>query len=207
MEVEARAVAAGSRLKILGVEYRLEPLTLQSLQEVQQAAFKSFKRDYLQTYQENISLLEPEQRVGLIERKLEEVARWAMSEMPSQRAYSAANCEITEAARKWAESKYESTDLSDMTIRNLLTTALDSKEIAPAAVALMCGTPPLTGMIPFDLWWATASREGMLTFVHASLLQTHKKITRETIASWPLVDLVIAAREIESLTKPVAGNM
>jgi hypothetical protein len=204
-ESEANAVAAGRYISVGGREYHLTPVAFQTLQEVQQEALRTYKRRYLQTYRDNLDLLPPEEADGAMARKIEEVAKWTVRDLPKKLAYSCASCPVTPEARDWVAKHYGARSEADDVIRYLLTTALDAGQITPDEVERLCGVGPGFGHVQYDLWWVTADREGMAAFVHAALWKEHK-LTREEIGSWPMVSVVEAARSLEMLTAPDVGN-
>lgn len=203
---EARAVGAGMKFTVNRKDYRLSPVSIGLLDEVQREAFRSYKRTYLQTYLDIQDSLPP----SLIEKKIEEVAKWDMKCLPNQKAYSCKEVPINETvdaklAALYGEAIYDKT-AEESTKRTILTTALDEGKITPQEVAQWTGVRPREGVIPYDLWWVTATHEGQIVFVWASLQRHHPGISRVEIGGWNTLELIQAANMVQELTQPDVGN-
>lgn len=197
----ARAVGAGAVIAVNGKEYRLAPLGLRQLQEIQKAALRSFKTQYLQTYIDNEAILPR----GTIEDKLDEVARWDINDLPSRIVYDVAGVPINDELRERLRAIYPDM-VEESSESSLLATALDTKEITATEVYELTDVKPRKGLVSYDLWWITARFDGQCVFVWASLQKNHPEVTAEEVANWPMAKLVEASRTVESITSPAVGN-
>lgn len=201
---EARALGAGSTIAVNGKDYRLAPITMKLLHELQREALRSYKRQYLQTFVDNVEML-PE---GMLEKKMEQVARWDVASLPSHTAYSAVSVPITDELEKRLRELFgEELPESTTGKQALLSTALDQGNITAKEVTELAGVAPKSGRVPYDMWWVTATHEGQITFVWASLQQNHPTLTRDEVGRWPIQKIMEAARLVETITTPDLGNI
>lgn len=205
-EKEARALAAGDTIEVNGTEYALRPVGMRQLHEVQKTAVDFYKREYLRTYFQNIDLIPEELRVGLMERKLDEVGRWDVGSLPTKVAHDVRTIPITAALNKWLENEHDEPPETDSGKRAVVAAALDSAKLTADAVEQMTKVRPRRVKIPYDSWWVTATYEGMVTFIQASLQSGGSAISNQDVMGWPLSKVMEAARKVESLTAPQLGN-
>jgi len=205
-DAEARVVGAGDVISVNGKEITLAPIDMKQLYELQRAALSYYKREYLSTYAENLDLLPKKQASGLLEAKLEEVAKWDSSNLPLKMSFDIRNFEVTDKLKKRLEGIYGDIPDGQSAKTAVLSTALDSGEIKPEEVERLTGKKPRRVRIPYDMWWVTAVFDGMVAFVHASVSVNSQGITRDEVGRWPLAKVMEAARVVESLTAPVLGN-
>jgi len=210
---EARALGAGSTITVEGIEYTLSPVKLQQLAELQRAAVRNYKREYLETYAENIRLLPKEKQESVLEKKLDEVARWDIDDLPPKRAYSAEGLSVTAGLRTRLEEifsirgEWDSTaEREDADWLELLEEALNSDEIRPGEVKKLTGGFPTCEVSPYDMWWATAVHEGRINFVYESARIRHPKLKKSEVGQWPLPRLAEAVKIIVTITRPEMGN-
>ena len=73
-EQMARALAATSPMTVMigGKECTVRPLGIQELTEVERDCVQRFKRQYLETFSQNLDLLPENRRTELLEQKMEE---------------------------------------------------------------------------------------------------------------------------------------
>lgn len=204
---EARALGSGSTIRVRDREYLLAPITMKTLHELQRESLRSYKRQYLETYIDAGSTL-PD---GVLERKLEEVARWDVSSLPPRKAHSVASVPITESLEKRLRTIYASyatDDFPEGTVARqaILSTALDRGDIESSEVRELTGVSPRVGYVPYDLWWVTATHEGQMVFVAASLQVNHPQMSRRDVEGWPIAKVIEAARLVETITAPDVGN-
>lgn len=202
---EARVLGAADTIEVDGREFRISPVGMRQLHEVQRAAVKYYKREYLTTWSDNADLLPAGQRAELLQKKLDEVARWDVGNLPIKLAYDTRNVAINEKLKAALEDEFDEVPESELGIRLLLAAALDREVISASDVAKLTGTYPRKARIPYDSWWVTAVREGMIAFVLASL-HAHPEVKKEDVEGWPLAKIVEASRLAESLTAPAVGN-
>lgn len=203
---EARALAAGDVIDVNGKEYRISPVGMRQLHEVQREAVKYYKRQYLATYSENLDLFPEGQRADLLAKKFDEVAKWDVGNLPVRLAYDVRAVPINEKIRSALEDEFDELPENEVELRFLLAAALDRELISFDDVVKLTGIRPRKARIPYDSWWVTAVREGMIAFVAASLKANHPEATKADVEAWPLAKIVQAARLAESITSPDLGN-
>lgn len=204
---EARVLAAGDTIEVNGKEFHLKPIGMQQLHEVQRAAVKSYKREYLSTYAENLDLLPKDQAAKIIEKKLEEVARWDVGNLPVKMSYDVRLVPIeSERLVTLLEDAYGDLPENEATRRAVLAASLDAGLITIDDVEKFTGVRPGRARIPYDSWWVTAVRDGMIEFVWSSVKMSHSDLSKEDVGAWPVTMIVQAARMVERLTAPALGN-
>ena len=213
---EARVLGAGETIDVGDKKYTLSPLKLRELHELQREAFSYYKRQYLQTYYDNLDLLPAEQRGQLIERKLEEVARWDISNLPTKRAYSVAHINVTPELEKFLLDRFagllqgvDKTNQADYeaTLLTVLVTNLDKEDIDAKQVHELTGQWPIVQSIPYDSWWVTSVYQGITAFIWHSVSQRHKEVKHSDVTGWPLLTQMRAMKMVENITAPAVGNM
>lgn len=202
--IEARALGAGTTVTISGREFQLQPLTLRTLQELQQEALASYKRDTLRSWKENAEALGLPDMGAALAAKLDEVSRWSISDLPKKPSWSLGKADPTEKAFSWAKERFGIEPDTPEAARMLAESALDGGLLTAKEAAGMFSDPPIMALIAYDGWWVTGCYEGICAMVHAAL--GRNGVTRAEVASWPLADLMRAAKTVESLTAPQMGN-
>ncbi len=202
---EERILAAAEEIEVNGVVYKLRPVVAQHLCDLEREALRHYKQQYLQTFKENADLLGNNSR-EFLEKKLNEVARWDLEDLPKKMAYDASRVPITKRAKEWIKGAYGEVPKTDEGIRRVLSSALDDDQITADQVKEMTGKTPLCGRIRYDQWWITASWEGMISIVLSSIRWEHPEITKEDIAGWPLLKVTEASRIVESISSAAMGN-
>jgi len=209
-EREARALGAGSTITVKGKEYRLQPLAVQQLCDLEREALKYYKRQYLETYTENADLL-GDGAQGLIERKYEEAAQWGLDDLPKKTAFDVSRVPVNDRLKAWARAFQEETggedeELTDRRVRALITTALDQERLNSKQVKKMTGRMPVQGRVRYDQWWVTGCYEGMVSFIHSSIRHEHPTVTKKNIREWSVASVIESAREVETVTTPDLKN-
>lgn len=207
---EARLLAAADVIDIVGddgkvKQYKLRPVVAQHLCDLERESLRDYKRQYLETFTQNVDLLENGQE--LVQKKFEEVARWDFSDLPKKMAYSVAHILPGDAIRTWIRETYNTVPETDAGIRAVLVNALDNEKITMEEVHRMCGKAPIRGTVRYDQWWVTASMAGMISFITSSVRYEHPDMTREKVAQWPFQKVAEAARIVEAITAAKVGNM
>ena len=202
---EARALGAGDKIEVDGKEYTLRPIRIQRLCDIERESLKYYKRLVLETYRDNIDLIEGNQS-SLMEKKLEAVSSWTISDLPKKHVYDASNIEVTDEIREWVKSNYDMEVQNDSILRMLITLGLDNEKITSEEVKKLSGSSPRSASVRFDQWWITSSYEGMASFVFASVREEHPELTREDVGNWPLQSLLEAVRSVEKISNPSLGN-
>jgi len=206
---EARALGAGAKIRIdKDTEFTLSPVKLRQLAELQRAAVDFYKAEYLRTYAKNIHLFPKEKQEALLEKKVEEAARWDIKDLPPKKSYSASNIKVTEGLKSRLREIYPGDEkLTDDQFKNLLVAALDSNQIDSGEVKELTGKKPLQNPVSYDMWWITGSYEGMISFVFESVRIQHPRVKKSDIENWPIAKQVEAAQIIENITQPDEGNI
>lgn len=205
---EARALAAGDEIEVNGISYRLRPAVAQHLCDLERDALRHFKREYLQSYRDGLSLMENGDAKGLYQKKLEEVAAWDLSCLPQKDAYDVSMVPITAEVKAWLKSTFGTESENDDAARALLGNALDTRKLTSEQVVSMSGgVAPFKGRIRYDQWWVTASFEGQVSFLTTSVRYEHKEITSQDVAGWPISKIIEGAKMVERLTTAELGNI
>ena len=199
---EARALGAGMYIEVDGKKYTLNPVTVKQLCEIERESLACFKREYMRTWNDNIDLLGGN-KLQLLTQKLNEVAQWGVSDLPSKSVYDATNINVTPELKKWLEQEFAIPLENDGICRILTSMALDQERINPEKVKELTGTRPIQGKVRYDQWWVTATMEGMSHLVHAAI---SNELTYEEISSWPYEKLAEASRMTEKITAAEMGN-
>lgn len=203
----SRAVAAGEMIEVDGKEYTIRPISMKHLKEIQSVAFKYYKRQLLQTYSENADLL-GEQANDLLMKKMEEVSRWDVSDLPNRFVYDVSILEKDlPKLEKWIKQKFGDLPNKASVKLSMISSALDSEELKPEELKKLVGKIPPRLKVPYDAWWVTATYEGIVTLVWAGLGGLDGEVTKKEVQSWSLDKLYEAASVAEKLTAPMAGNM
>jgi len=204
---EARALAAGDVVEVDGKEFTLRPIRIQRLCDLERAALRYHKRQVLETYRDNLDLLEEKQANGLMERKLEEVSTWGVAELPKRTVYDATNIPVNDKIKEWVNENYpEMKPTKDFVYQMILTLALDTNKITVKKVKSLSGVSPRQGTVRYDQWWVTASYDGMVAFVHSSIKDEHPEMTIEDVGKWAPDKIVIASKKVEQITSASMGN-
>lgn len=204
MDREARATGAGASFEVNEKTYTLRPLTLRQLQEVQREALRTYKRQILQTYSDSVEFLANGQQ--LLEKKIEEISRWDISDIPAKTSYDLRGAVESDAVKEWIETKYGRLPESRGVKMHMLSMALDTGDVTKEELEKIAGTKIATFRIAYDNWWVSSTLEGMTAFVWASVGGTQAGVSIEEIRSWPVNKLTDAATLVESITAPDMGN-
>lgn len=202
----ARTLAAGETIEVDGREYHLSPLDMGLLQEVQRCAVMAYRREYIETYAESVKYLPDGQAV--LARKIDEAARWDVTNLPPKVGHDTQAVPVTDAVRDLVNSIIPDLEepIGDAGIRGLLMKLLDSGEVTLDQVEKASGVRPIRGRVSYDTWWITSTYEGIITTVWAGLKPRHPEITREQVSRWPMHKLTQWAQRVEALTAPAVGN-
>jgi hypothetical protein len=206
-EAEARALGAGESFEVNGEEYKLRPIVVRSLCEIERGALADYKRQYLKTFVDNADLLGENQATKVLQQRMEEAAGWDLQSLPQKVAYNAALLPVTEEATKWAEDFRREEMKSENQTRAVLAFALDNKILSEEKVKELCGKQPDKSSVRYDQWWVTASFVGMVSFVLASVRVEQPNVTRDQVESWSFVKIVEATRIVERITAASVGNL
>lgn len=203
----ARMVAAGETIEVDGVEYRLRPIPIRHLKELEIKALRDYKRSYLQTFGDNADLLDGDAKQTL-QQEIRRVATWTLRDLPKIEAYDCTRVPVNDKAKKWVRANYPDTDgeNTDGRFRSLLNNALDTGRLSARELEKMTGCAPRKGTVRYDQWWVTASMSGMILFILSSIQVEHPKVTEADIDRWSISKLVEASNVVERLTSSDMGN-
>ena len=202
----ARAVGAGDTIEVNGKTYYVSPITIQELQEIQRAAIRSYKREYLSSYAENLDLLPEEMQQGKLDAKLDEVSKWDIADLPVKTAFDVSKVKFAPALEDLLEKEFGDLPETEAGKRAVLATALDAESITIQQVEDLTGCRPRKGRIPYDTWWITAKLDGIVAMTWAALKNRHPELKKDEVARWPFPKRAEVARLAESLTAPDLGN-
>ncbi len=203
---EARALGACDTVKVKGQEYRPSPISMKELQEIQRQAVRSFKREYLTSYAENLDLLPETIRQEKLDAKMDEVSKWDIGDLPVKMAYDVTRIKWTKKLDELLVQEYGDMPETDAGKRAVLATALDAGTVSLDQIQRLTGTKPRRGRIPYDSWWITAKFEGIIMMAWVSLRPEHPELTKDEVAGWPIPKLAETARLAERLTAPALKN-
>lgn len=202
---EARALGAGVTFTVGDQTFMVKPLSIRQLQEVQREALRFYRRQYIQTFADNVDLLEHGRK--LLEQKIEEASRWDVEDLPTKATYDVTEAAKNEDLREWLRGRYGDLAQTDGAYAMLVVKAIHSDDIAPEEVERMTGKAVRRINLPYDSWWVSNHIDGMATFVWASIGGTQSGMTLDAVRQWPMEALVEAAKVVEQLTAPAVGNM
>ncbi len=204
----ARAVGAGdpTAVVIAGKQCTIRPLGIRELTVVEKDCLQRYRRSYLETFAENADLL-PRGGKGLLERKMDEVARWDVDDLPPKYAHDAAVLKVTDGLRDWVAKEYNEKIVDEERIRRLAAASLDRETLSVERYQKLTGASPPRVKIPYVSWWITGCMEGMISFVWICFKQNG--VTRDEVANELSERPALAvelSRELERLSAPAVGN-
>jgi len=215
----ARAVgASGETITIAGKECKIRPLSILELTEVERDCLRQYKKNYLETYYEGIQYLPDGEGEKLVQRKLDEIARWDITDLPPKYVYDVEKIKVTPKLRLWLEDNMEFSEKNkegvkfskeeiDLQLKRLAASSLDAGTLEDHTYESIVGDVPKKVKVGFVHWWLTGCYEGMLSLIWVCFKSqgvSKEEIARE-IGTNP--DIIISlTREIESLSAPDAGN-
>ena len=215
----ARAVGAGGKtIKIAGKECKLRPLSILELTEIERDCLKQYKMNYLETFYEASRFLPEGKGEKLIEQKLEEIARWDITDLPPKYVYDPEKIKMTNKLQAWLkenmdysekdanDTKYTKKEMS-LQLGRLAATALDEGVLEDYTYESFVGEVPKKMKTGYVQWWLTGCYEGMLSMVWVCFKSygvTKEEVAHE-IGTNPDV-MIGLTRDIESLSAPDTGN-
>ena len=168
------------------------------------------------TFSENMDLVP--NGAKLLSDKLEEVARWDVSDLPPKVVYDPAKIEVKKSLKGWLEKNMDlvledesgnklTKSQAENRIRVMAALALDSGDLEDSTYENLVGSAPKQAKVGYVNWWITATFDGMISMVYTCF--RGNGLTREEIVQ-AIGDnpnlLADASREIEKLSAPAAGN-
>jgi hypothetical protein len=204
----ARAVGAkGRAFAIAGKEYQLRPLGIRELMEVERDCIERYKRRYLETYKSNLDVLPENVRADLLMKKLDEVARWDIDDLPAKDAYDPSRIKLTDSLKKWLVEYWGIEGVDDMVLARMTAAALDQEALLPDKYKELTGCAAPCVKVSYVDWWTTGAYEGMVTTLWVCF--SKQGVIREQIMDefgTSLAKLNEMARELDKLSAPQMGN-
>lgn len=215
----ARALGAGApgTVEIGGKICTIRPLGMRELTEIQREALDYYRKQYLRTFAMSLEFM-PDKAIGqaLLEKKIEEAARWDIDNLPKKVAYDGSGVNLTEKLRDRICEVLEitTTDPSDKQhyvpvtkLGRMVAAALDQELLTAAEYTELTGSKPPAVKIPYDSWWITGCFEGMITFAWKCFAKNG--VTRDEVLDAlgsNIGKLTDITRDIEKLSQPSVGN-
>jgi len=206
----ARAVGAGVEpIMIGGKECKVRPLTIKELAEVERACLKLYRASYLSTWAENLEVLPENVRKDIMEKKLEEAARWDVSDLPPKPGHDPDRIEMTTQLRDFMENELGLVDHKDdeMRAKRLTAIALDQKLLDARTYKKLSGKGPKVTPINYSQWWISSTFDGRIAMLTACMSPCG--VTQDEIIEAFRSDNALAMRissQIEELSSPSVGN-
>ena len=202
----ATTLGAGQVLTVRGTEYKVSPLSLKQLTEIQKEALQYYKRNYIKTWADNMDLLPNGE--AMMHEAMTKASKLEVTDLPMRVAY---DCEKVPISKKIKELlvSLEWTDVFDVDgedAKRYLSTALDREQVTPQDVHRITKQMPKAVRVPYDAWWATSTYEGMACIIHCGLQKHHSEVTKQEILDWSPDDLITAAGVVEDVSSADAGN-
>lgn len=211
----ARAVGSGGTdddLIIAGKKCTPRPLSLKELGEIERECLKKYRRSYVETFSDNCDFLSPPERDKLLQAKIEEAARWDISDLPIRESHSPESISISDGLVRWVIEKFPpvgklSKKKQTQVVRRIAATSLSNGALTSDVYKELTGVDSQPVRIGYANWWMTATYEGQIEVLFACF--KHAGVTRDEICAALNTNpdkLTDAAHEIERLTVPDLGN-
>ena len=143
-----------------------------------------------------------------MEQRMEEAARWDVTDLPPKNAHDARRIKVTQGLRDWIAATYDvEGDQEEKRWKRLAAAALDSGMLADNEYVEMTGKTPPRVRVGYVNWWITGHYDGMITMTWICF--AHNGVTRDQVIEAMRGNkglLVDVSREIERLSSPAAGN-
>jgi len=209
-EREQRAVGASDWVEVNDKTYQLRPLVIQSLCDLEMAALEDYKRSFLRTFRANLDLVysDGKERDREMAKKLEEVSRWTVNNLPYMRVFVCDSVPVTDGLKaKMVELGMDEQEAEhEGLVRATLATFLNTGRITSEEVKELTGRRPSEGRVRYDQWWVTENLAGMIALIHCSIKQEHPEITREDIGRWPMSKILEVSKKVGELSRLHLGN-
>lgn len=220
----ARAVGSGAgshlEFEINGKKCIPRALSLKELGEIERECLFEYKDQFMASYANGLRYmnLSNDERNAKIEKKIEEVSAWDISELPVKKAYNPASITVSKALQDRIFKKYHvlldaqrergaGDAVIDNTIRKLVATDLDNGTLTPEEYKQLTGSNAHAVEIGYANWWITATPGGQIEMAYVCF--KHSGITKDELSQEIVKDpgkLIAASRTIEQLTQPQVGN-
>lgn len=199
----ARALGAGGEgLSFNGKKAQIKPVGIKYLTEVQRECLRQFKRSYLETYKDNLDLLD--MSIDDLKSKADEVGRWALEDLPRKDSHDPKHLILTQQLKDWVnENVLEEPLDDDRKYKQVIASALDNGMLSDDLYFKATNEQPKKTQINYVSWWITATIEGMVEMAYASFRD--QGITKEDIyieLGNNFARLAEISRDIEQITSP-----
>lgn len=209
-EDTARAVGAGKLTPIIinGKECKLRPLTMRELGEVERECLDVYRKSYMKAYADNVQFLPKSDRSAILREKLEECAKWDVSDLPTKSVYDPLKVKIDDAVREWAIATLGILEeIDDDKLKIMIASSMDQGMIKEEEYKTVAKIDPKKVSIGYANWWISATFEGQISMIvecfRASGISKDELI--EYMRDNP-VALTVISSEIEKLSTPQMGN-
>jgi len=208
----ARIVGAPSptTVTINGKACQLRPLSLVELTEVERECLRHYRKSYLECFADNAASL-GEKGMDILERKMEEAARWGVEDLPFKDAFDSEKMVFNEKVLEWLKGKIEF-DLSptvkdyEKKCKKVIAGLLDNKMLRVPEYEAMTGHTPKPVKILYANWWITGCMDGMITFVWVAYRSngvSREEVARELGHNPSL--MIQLSQELERMSAPGNG--
>lgn len=199
---EARAMGAAQTVQVDGATFKLRPIMVRHLCDLQMNCLDYYKDQQIKTLRKAADLLPSDELVKRVDR----VTDMGLHNLPQVEAFDVSRVPLTKALLEWLKEQYGEAADNDVGNRALVANSLDSGVLGSDQVKKMTGASPVKYKIPYDQWWVTAVLEGRVQFVLTSIRYDHPDVSAEQIYQWPIAKLAEAARKVEVTTSADLGN-
>ena len=204
----ARAVGAKSAtIKIGDKECTIRPLSIRELLEIERECIKSYRRQYLTTFSENMDLLPRNSRDKIMLEKMTEAGRWDIDDLPKKYIYDSRKIELTDKLKVWLQSNYGDMADDEEVARKLVVSAMNQTELSEQEYKEMAGTVPTKLEVGYANWWITEDKDGQITFIWMAVKHndiSKKQLLEEISANPPL--LYEISNEVHMVSSAKLGN-
>jgi hypothetical protein len=203
----ARALGAdaGPLVTIGGKEYRVRPLGLKELTEIERICLRTYKLQYLESYSDNVGVLPDADRSRALTEKVDEAARWDIDDLPVRYVHDASKIVVTHKLRGWSWMHLAAPkNVTDLNLQVLVATALDQNVLTGKEYYELTQNGAPRVKVPYVSWWITGSLEGMVNLIWVCL--RGQGVSRSDIENLDLMTLSQVARDIERASAPQPGN-
>jgi len=176
----ARAVGAKSAMiQIGGKECTVRPLSIRELLEIERECIKSYRREFLTTFSENMDLLPKEVRDKVMIEKMNEAGRWDVDDLPKKYIYDARKINLTPELKAWLISNYGAMAEDEEVAKRLVVSSMNQMELSEQEYKELAGTIPTKLEVGYANWWITEDKEGQVVFIWMAI--KHNNITKDKL--------------------------
>ena len=102
-ETMARALGAKGAMTVTIAEKECQTraLGIAELTEIERECLDRYKRQYLRTFVQNLDMIPKGKRDSILEKKMEEVAKWDIDDLPPKFAHDPTRIKVTSELKSW----------------------------------------------------------------------------------------------------------